>query len=129
MESVCVQCRNGSEENLNINHNEEVREDNLRTKCTFTKKGICNTHGTPSTKISIPSQKWKDRGGGRGFGLVKTRTRRFICRARNILPADTENSTRSLIADMSQDISGLSSNQGISDKSMESSRKLENIGK
>ena len=81
------------------------------------------------TKISIPSQKWKDRGGGRGFGWVKSRTTRLICRARNILPADTENSTRSLIADMSQDILGLSSNQGISDKSMESSRKLENIGK
>ena len=62
VDSVCVKCRNGSEENLNINHNEEVREDNLRTKCTFPKKGICNAHGTPSTKISIPSQKWKDRG-------------------------------------------------------------------
>ena len=71
----------------------------------------------------------KIEGGGRGFGWVKSITTRFISRARNILPADTENSTRSLIADMSQDILGLSSNQGISDKSMESSRKLENIGK
>ena len=112
-------------ENILDNTGENNMNINVSTKCEFTKKGVCINHGTTSTKIVVPSKKWKDRGGGKGYGYVTTRVTKNICTARKSLPADTNISTNNLIADMARDSLGFISNIGISDVSTEHSRKLE----
>ena len=47
-------------------------------KCKI-EKGFCETHQTKTLKRSITSKKWKDRGGGRGFGWVTQKTSKFLC--------------------------------------------------
>ena len=66
------------------------RED--RT-CTFSKRGICEQHLVAGTKLSIPAKKWKDRGRGKGFGWVTTRTTRYLCKVRKSGPTVLDNSS------------------------------------
>ena len=106
-------------------NNKKDNDTNVSTKCEFTRKGVCKNHGTTSTKISVQSPTWKDRGGGKGFGFVTKHVTRYICTARKSLPIDLDISTNNLIADMDQDNLGFKSNDGISDKSLEHSRKSE----
>ena len=96
----------------------------MSINCEFPKEGVCINHGTTSTKIVVPSKKWKDRGVGKGFGYVTTRVTKYICTARKSLPADTNISTNNLIADVTKDHVGFIGNIGISDVSMEYSRKV-----
>ena len=51
--------------------------------CILTKKGYCSFHERQIEKISVTSKKWKDRGGGRGFGYVTRKTTKFICKLRS----------------------------------------------
>ena len=88
---------------------------------------MCKNHGTTSKKISVQSQKWKDRGGGKGFGFVTKHVTRYICTARKSLPIVSDISTNNLITDMDQDNLGFMSNGGISDLSLEHSRKSEDL--
>ena len=113
---------------MHKNENKEMFKDtNVSTKCEFTRKGVCKNHGTTSTKISVPIQKWKDRGGGKGYGFVTKRVTRYICTARKSLPIVFDISTNNLIADMDQDNLGFKSNDGISDESLEHSRRSEDL--
>ena len=43
--------------------------------------------------MTIPSKKWKDRGGGKGFGWVTIRTKKYQCRVRKTGPKVQTNST------------------------------------
>ena len=58
-----------------------IENDDLDEKCTFTRKGICNQHGTIGQKITIPSKKWTRLRGGL-FGYKTTRTTRYRCSTR-----------------------------------------------
>ena len=49
--------------------------------CDFTKNGRCKVHNVDG--VSVPSKKWGDRGGRRGFGWITKRVQKFICKARN----------------------------------------------
>ena len=41
----------------------------------------CETHNCSMTKLKIPTKKWRDRGGGKGFGWVKTILTKYRCNA------------------------------------------------
>ena len=43
--------------------------------------------------MTIPVKKWKDRGGGKGFGWVTMRTTRYQCRVKKNGPVVSGNST------------------------------------
>ena len=43
--------------------------------------------------MTIPSKKWKDRGGGKGFGWVTIRTKKYQCRVKKTGPEVQTNST------------------------------------
>ena len=43
------------------------------------KNGYCVTHQVQTKKFHVLSQKWKDRGKGRGFGYVTTKVAKFQC--------------------------------------------------
>ena len=47
-------------------------------ECTF-KRGFCLIHNTQGVKYTVVRTKWKDRGGGRGFGNVSSRLVRYCC--------------------------------------------------
>ena len=94
----------GGSEYLNVN---TMREDELRTpgnttrriqnvrnttllstpsmgntvQCNINRKGHCNTHGVKAEKTRVSTTKWKDRGGGRGFGYVTTKSTKFYCKS------------------------------------------------
>ena len=59
---------------LNINNAETSSEQ----VCTF-KKGTCTLHGIPGTKYIVTKTKWKDRGSGKGFGNVYSKTVKYRC--------------------------------------------------
>ena len=61
--------------------------------CTFTRNGICEQHLVAGTRLSIPAKKWKDRGRGKGFGWVTTRTTRYLCKVRKSGPTVLDNSS------------------------------------
>ena len=95
----------------------EVMNDRGVMKCNFTKDGFCNTHGWKASKLSIPTKKWAAKRGG-GFGWKTVRVTRFLCKARNDVPAEPEIST-SVISSNSQerfrDFSGSIENNGLGD--------------
>ena len=42
-------------------------------------KGMCIKHKTKGRKYVVTTTKWRDRGGGRGFGNIYSRTVKFHC--------------------------------------------------
>ena len=65
----------------------------LDAKCTFGKGGLCEQHLVQGTKLTIPVKKWRDRGGGKGFGWVTTRVTRFQCKVKKTGAEVPENAT------------------------------------
>ena len=57
-----------------------VGENQNPRKCEFDRKGFCKSHNQQAKKMKISSQKWRDRGGGRGFGYVTIKSTKFICK-------------------------------------------------
>ena len=53
-------------------------------ECKITRKGYCNTHGDQAEQRVISSQVWKDRGGGRGYGYVTRKVKKYVCKKRVI---------------------------------------------
>ena len=53
-------------------------ETSSEQPCSF-KKGTCIKHNTPGTKYVVTKTKWKDRGMGKGFGNVYSRTVKYHC--------------------------------------------------
>ena len=51
--------------------------------CVLNMKGYCSFHNKQVEKRSITFKKWRDRGGGRGFGYVTRKTTKFICKLRS----------------------------------------------
>ena len=47
--------------------------------CRQNRKGYCEEHRCQGKRVTVSSKKWKDRGGGRGYGYVTQRVTRFIC--------------------------------------------------
>ena len=76
----------------NTLHDDEGVGTNIR-KCTFTKSGLCEVHRVPGSKVTIPTKKWKDKGGGKGFGWVTVRTKKYQCRVKKGGPEVQLNST------------------------------------
>ena len=52
-----------------------------KARCEVTRRGFCQTHNCQTKSISVTTQKWRDRGGGRGFGNVSVKVKKFICKA------------------------------------------------
>lgn len=46
--------------------------------------------------MTIPTKKWRDKGGGKGFGWVTIRTVKYQCRARKFVPEVIQKSTDDL---------------------------------
>ena len=59
------------------------------------KKGYCLSHGVTAKKISVSGQKWKDRGNGRGFGYVTSKTTKYLCNGK-LVSRDRGVSSRNL---------------------------------
>ena len=49
--------------------------------CKPDRKGQCEIHRCSMTKLKIPTKKWRDRGGGKGFGWVKIILTKYRCNA------------------------------------------------
>ena len=65
---------------------------NLTTPpCNFNKHGFCTTHRTLGKQIDVSKSIWKERSGGRGFGFVRTKVKKFICPLRNSAPVAPQN--------------------------------------
>ena len=50
--------------------------------CKPDKLGLCRTHECGGSITKVSSKKWKDRGGGRGYGYVHSTTKKFLCDSR-----------------------------------------------
>ena len=61
--------------------------------CMFNKHGFCKTHRLLGFSREVTQSKWEDRGGGRGYGNVKRKVKKFICPARSKVPAGPSIST------------------------------------
>ena len=48
-------------------------------QCNINRKCHCNTHGVKAEKSMVSTKKWKDRGGGRGFGYVTVKSTKYYC--------------------------------------------------
>ena len=59
------------------------RVQNEKAKCIISKKGFCQTHSCLTKSVTVTSKKWRDRGGGKGFGFVQTKVKKFVCKAEN----------------------------------------------
>ena len=57
---------------------------NEKANCIISKKGFCQTHSCLTNSVTVTSKKWRDRGGGRGFGFVQTKVKKFVCKAKNL---------------------------------------------
>ena len=55
--------------------------------------GFCTTHLELGTAVKISKQVWRDRKGGKGFGWLKTKAQKFICRRKNFGYVDNTIST------------------------------------
>ena len=51
-------------------------------KCDINRKGFRKSHNQQAKKMLISSQKWKDRGGGHGFGYVTIKASKFFCKTK-----------------------------------------------
>ena len=53
--------------------------DQSKVACTFKRGGYCSTtHKVKAKKILVTYTKWKDRGGGRGYGNVTSKETKYI---------------------------------------------------
>ena len=52
-----------------------------KARCEVTRRGFCQTHNCHTESISVTSKKWRDRGGGRGFGYVSVKVKKYVCKA------------------------------------------------
>ena len=59
--------------------------------CTFNKHGFCTVHRILGKQIDVMKSIWKERSGGRGFGFVRTKIKKFICPLRNSAPVAPHN--------------------------------------
>ena len=74
---------------------QDTKNDTLRTtpsvdNCKFDRKGYCKEHNYHAKKVTVSSKKWKDRGGGRGYGYVHSTTKKFQCDSRKSVHKKTE---------------------------------------
>ena len=60
------------------------KQSDEKATCNIKRGGYCLTHQCNSRKISVSAKKWKDRGGGLGFGYVTTKRTKYICQAGNL---------------------------------------------
>ena len=76
-----------------------VTVENPIRNCTFDGRGVCEIHQCIGTKIKLTSKKWKDRGGGKGFGWVSTKVTKTLCKAKNNTLVGPQISTDSVATD------------------------------
>ena len=50
------------------------------------KHGFCLIHRILGKQIEVSKSTWKDRGGGKGSGFIKSKVKKFICPDKNRLP-------------------------------------------
>ena len=92
--------------------------------CNIDRKGFCSTHGERAEKTLITSKKWRDRGGGRGFGYVTVKSTKYYCKpgviakksididqeSRNLdMPGSVSNNLTGLVRDLDVGVSGIKS--------------------
>ena len=58
------------------------QQEEAEVGCDIKKGGYCRTHNKTARKTYIVAKKWKDRGGGKGFGYVSNKVVKYICQAR-----------------------------------------------
>ena len=58
-------------------------------ECTYDSNHFCTRHNKLGVMMNIPSKVWSDRGGGRGFGCVKSKREVLACIQTNKEPAKT----------------------------------------
>ena len=62
-------------------------------KCTFSKDDTCVIHNVKGTVLHVTTKKWKKNVKTGLFGNVSTRSRKLLCKARNITPVVSKIST------------------------------------
>ena len=58
--------------------------------CKPDKRGRCKKHGCEGITTKVSSKKWKDRGGGRGYGWVHYQSKKFLCKFRKSTSGGTD---------------------------------------
>ena len=58
----------------------------VREVCMYDKNGFCSFHQMTGIKFEVTEQKWRDRGGGKGFGFVRRKVKKYRCRRLNTGP-------------------------------------------
>ena len=69
--------------------------------CKIDDQGYCETHCHQSSSIKISVRKWRDRGGGKGFGWRTVKEQKFICKRRNSGPVAPNISSQNRFSDTS----------------------------
>ena len=77
---------------------QDTKIDTLRTtpsvdNCKFDRKGYCKEHNYQAKKVTVSSKKWKDRGGGKGYGYVSQKVTKFICKREGVTAVSDATST------------------------------------
>ena len=65
----------------------------VREVCLYDKNGFCSFHQMTGIRFEVTEQKWKDRGGGKGFGFVRKKVKKYRCRRLNTGPDASSIST------------------------------------
>ena len=95
-----------------------------KTKCEYNKHGFCKVHKILAKKIEVTQSNWKERGGGKGYGYVRTKVKKFICPLRNTVPV-VQNNYPCGDNHTTSSISNLIHDAGLVGEVMESSRRFE----
>ena len=70
--------------NENTTTVEPIRNGSVvREVCLYDKNGFCSFHQMTGIRFEVTEQKWKDRGGGKGFGFVRKKVKKYRCRRLN----------------------------------------------
>ena len=78
---------------LAASNSENNLSNNGQLVCEVKRGGFCVTHNVMGKKIYVTTCKWKDRGNGKGYGNVYSRTTKYICEGKRKGLVDTHNST------------------------------------
>ena len=93
-----------SEDNRILKENEKTRS------CKPDYSGQCNVHDCEMSILNVTARKWGDRGGGRGYGWMRRKVKKYVCRAGPTQPSLSVPTNSDVLSDGASKEAGNNSN-------------------
>ena len=65
--------------------------------------------------LNVTARKWGDRGGGRGYGWIRRKVKKYVCRAGTTQPSLSVPTTSDVLSDGASKVAGINSNDSSGD--------------